>query len=632
MAAEAGIERTHRWYGSRLDWRISTWAALRTGACALFAVLASVGTSAAAIDLPGVTSAKLEWTASTGPVSGYRVYVSRNGAAPTTHEQSVTATDAVVSGVAGESIEVWVQAFASGGLLSAASARSEMLRFTSVPAAVLDVQPATLASSGVLGADASERTLSIRNAGAGSMGWSVSTDAAWLVPMTPAGASTGETDMVTLRFESGALAVGTYTATVTVSAADAAGDPKTVVVSLQVTAPPALEVSLPELVRAVAARHRPTNQIVTVRNGGAGTLAWTASSDAAWLVPTPGAGTTGGENDEVALQFVTEGLAPGEHVTTLRFGSAGAPDVVVPVTVRVRPPTGDVDGDGSSEAFLWGPGGMVVYSHPLESSSTLSAVVASGSPEEWVVLVSGDFDRDGRSDLLWRNRESGEIYVCLMEAASFRSCGSPLHLSADRVVIGAGDLDADGRADVSFRNPVSGALEACFMDGLEPATCTTLGIIPPSFQVLTNGDWDGDGKADVVAHDPAGSIWLCPIQGRMAMPCTSRSAPIDVRLLGLGDYDGDGGADLLWHRQADDQLLLGYPDASGMTLLGVVPDDVEVVASLDLDGDGTSEVAFRRPSDGGVVVWKTHAGGVEQVFDFGPIAEGLTLVGSSPVQ
>lgn len=626
------VDRAESGGGCGVLWSATRALRMRAG-CACIVFVACAATTASAVDLPGKTSARLGWTAATGPVTGYRVYVSRNGSVPTSHEQSVTATEAVVSGATGDAIEVWVRATGAGGALGAASPRSETLRFTAAITPGLEVTPTSVAHGTIVGTDAPARTITIRNTGAGTLGWSVADDASWLLATPGSGVSTGELDAVSLVFDTDGLGVGRHTATVTVTAPGASGSPRTIPVTLDVGGTAALGVSVSEIVRAVASGHRPTDQVVTVRNAGSGSVGWTVASGVSWLVPTPASGTSSGESDAVSLRFVTEGLDPGPHVTTLRFRAPGLPEVAVPVTVRVRPPTGDVDGDGASEAFLWGPaGGMAVYSHPLEPSATLAGFVQSGSPGDWVVLLSGDFDRDGRSDLLWRHRSSGSGYVCLMDGATFRACGAPLSIPANRIVLGAGDLDADGRADVSFRNPSSGAVESCFMNGLAAPACVTIGSFPIAWQVFTSGDWDADGRADVLAYDPAGALRLCPVQSRVIGTCTVRSAPAGQKLVGLGDYDGDGGADLLWHRKSDDRLLLGYPDGSVLTVLGTVPDDVEIVASLDYDRNGTSEVSLRRPADGVVTIWKTAAGGVVEVFDFGPIGLGLTLVGSSPVQ
>lgn len=88
----------------------------------------TVAVSMAAVDLAGVRSATLEWTAASGPVAGYEVHVSRNGE-PFRLEQKVSGRRATVGGSFGETIRVRVAAFAVGGELGPFSPASEAITF-----------------------------------------------------------------------------------------------------------------------------------------------------------------------------------------------------------------------------------------------------------------------------------------------------------------------------------------------------------------------------------------------------------------------------------------------------------------------------------------------------------------------
>jgi len=104
-----------RWFGVR--------------AVCLFAVLLS--TRALAVNVPG-TSVQLTWTAASGPVAGYAVQVSRNGAAFRV-ESNVTSAAVRVAGSIGETLLVRVAAFDTRGRSGPLSALSDSITFVTAP-------------------------------------------------------------------------------------------------------------------------------------------------------------------------------------------------------------------------------------------------------------------------------------------------------------------------------------------------------------------------------------------------------------------------------------------------------------------------------------------------------------------
>lgn len=77
----------------------------------LVLALVLVASPAWAVDHNG-TSAKLGWTPASGPVAGYEVHVKR-GTGAFVKEQDVTALEATISGVAGETVIVKVRAYSA---------------------------------------------------------------------------------------------------------------------------------------------------------------------------------------------------------------------------------------------------------------------------------------------------------------------------------------------------------------------------------------------------------------------------------------------------------------------------------------------------------------------------------------
>jgi glucose/arabinose dehydrogenase len=198
----------------------------------------------------------------------------------------------------------------------------------------LAVSPASLAFAAVAGGpNPAAKTISVTNAGDGSLSFTASDDAAWL-SLSPASGSAPRDLSVTVN--ASGLSAGTYTATVTVSGP---GGPKTVPVTLIVNppAPPALATSPGSLsFSAVAGGADPPTQPVSVSNTGGGTLTYTVADDAAWLSASPSGGTAPAT---VNVSANPAGLAAGTYTATLTVDAAGATGApkTIPVTFTVSP-------------------------------------------------------------------------------------------------------------------------------------------------------------------------------------------------------------------------------------------------------------------------------------------------------
>ena len=96
----------------------------------------------------------------------------------------------------------------------------------------LSVTPATLSfSATVNGANPAAQALSVTNAGSGSLSWTASDDAPWLTESPASGSAPGSiSEAVSIT----GLTAGSYSATVTVTAAGATGSPKQIPVTLTV--------------------------------------------------------------------------------------------------------------------------------------------------------------------------------------------------------------------------------------------------------------------------------------------------------------------------------------------------------------------------------------------------------------
>jgi hypothetical protein len=237
--------------------------------------------------------------------------------------------------------------------------------------AVLSVSPVSLSFVGVEGGVApAAKSVSVSNAGGGSMVWSVSESVGWL-SVSPAGGTNAGTVMVTPSIAG--LSAGTYTTDVTVVGA---GSSRTVAVTLTVDPPPpVLSVSPASLAfGGMAGGADPAARALSVSNLGGGTMSWSASENGAWLSVS-----TSGET--VTVTPAIAGLAAGTYtaqVTVTAPGATGSP-MTIPVTLTLDPPPTPpvLSASPAALAFSGTEGG----SSP--AAKTISVSNSGGGTLEW---------------------------------------------------------------------------------------------------------------------------------------------------------------------------------------------------------------------------------------------------------
>jgi hypothetical protein len=202
----------------------------------------------------------------------------------------------------------------------------------------LSVTPSSLSFSGTQGGSSpAAKTLSVSNAGGGTMSWTAAESASWLSLSPTSGTNAGT---ITVTPSITGLAAGTYTTDVTVTAAGVSGSPKTIPVTFTVDppAPPVLSVTPSSLsFSATQGGSSPAAKTLAVSNTGGGSMDWTASESATWLSVSPGSGTNAGT---VTVTPSITGLAAGTYttdVTVTATGASGSPKTIA-VTLTVDPP------------------------------------------------------------------------------------------------------------------------------------------------------------------------------------------------------------------------------------------------------------------------------------------------------
>ena len=165
------------------------------------------------------------------------------------------------------------------------------------------------------------QTFTITNSGGGTLNWSVSDDATWLVESPTNGNSNSAT--ITVSVNTTDLSVGPHNATITVFSTNADNSPQTIHVTYTITGPPHIVLSRTTMsFSAVQNGPLPGSQTFTITNSGGGTLNWSVSDDATWLVESP---TNGNSNsDTITVSVNTTDLSVGPHYATITVSSTNA--------------------------------------------------------------------------------------------------------------------------------------------------------------------------------------------------------------------------------------------------------------------------------------------------------------------
>jgi hypothetical protein len=196
---------------------------------AVFCFILSYGSAAYAIDIT------LAWDSpATGTPDGYRVFYHLDGESYDYNNPAWEGPEATCTIQNLQDVTTYfvVRAYNAAG----ESADSNEAIYQ---AEVISLSPSSLSASCSEGANAPSQSFEVRNSGRGTMSYAVGTTANW-VSCTPAsGTSTGESDPITVTYNTSGLAPGTYSATITIAAAGASNSPQTIPVTVNVGGSPA---------------------------------------------------------------------------------------------------------------------------------------------------------------------------------------------------------------------------------------------------------------------------------------------------------------------------------------------------------------------------------------------------------
>lgn len=412
--------------------------------CALACALLGLGAPTGALELVGQDAAELTWAPSSGGVSAYVVFVSRDGG-PYRSEQYTPLPRARVAGRPGETIRVRVRAYGvedGRTLTSEPSEPSEPIRFGATRTATAATAPASPPAK-----------LTPARLPTGQAPPGAAPSAAAGVRQIP-----GFQFVPPLRVETS----GDF---------DGDGDADLLVTLGSWRHPLALFLEDGSLERVVTL---PGQRTTT------GALAGDFDGDG---------------SDELALQ--------GAHEVVIARLEGGrlSPQQRVPVAPGARLLAADLDGNGTASLVVYEPG----TGRLMEKGSAKATDFGSIQPLH--ALLAGDFDGDGRDDLWVQARPGPEAELWLMDGAGgFRV--QPVKLSRAPTAAATADVNGDGRADLAGYDPTSDELRAWLLDGGRVLSERTLARGPVESVRRGDMDGDGLDDLLVRAPDGAASALI----------------------------------------------------------------------------------------------------------------------------
>jgi hypothetical protein len=256
------------------------------------------------------------------------------------------------------------------------------LTVTAATLPTLSASPANLTYAYQIGGSApAAQAVSLTSSGSAA-NYTTATSATWLSVAPASGTTPGN---LSVSVNPSGLAAGTYTGNVTITSAGASNSPKTVPVTLMVTAAsiPTLTVSPLSLSFTFqTGGTTPAAQSVTLSSTSA--LNYTAAASAGWLGVTPASGSTPGS---LSVSVNPAGLAAGNYTGTVTLTASGASNSPQKIAVNLA-----VTGPSSGNPSLNITPGNLAFTYALGSTASGTqnlSIASSGTALNLTVAASG---------------------------------------------------------------------------------------------------------------------------------------------------------------------------------------------------------------------------------------------------
>jgi len=231
----------------------------------------------------------------------------------------------------------------------------------------------------------SAQSLAVSSSGS-AFTYTVSTSATWLTATPASGSTPGS---VSVSVSPQALAAGTYTGTVSITSSGASNSPKTVSVTLNVTAAalPTIAVSPASLTyNFQIGGSAPAAQSIALSSSGSA-VSYTTATSATWLSATPASGSTPAT---VSVSVNPSGLAAGTYngnVTLTSVGASNSPKTV-PVTLNVTAAAANnLTATPLSLSFNYQSGGATPAAQTVNLSSTSAMSYSVSTSGGWLSVT-----------------------------------------------------------------------------------------------------------------------------------------------------------------------------------------------------------------------------------------------------
>jgi hypothetical protein len=236
----------------------------------------------------------------------------------------------------------------------------------------IDIDPKTFTFQAIEGGEnPQDQSLNIYNIGGGTLNWEVEDDAGWLTVDPESGTGDGSVD---LKADITGLTANTYSATVTVSDADASNNPVTASVTLDLSGGVILFTA-----DTILDFGTETEVLQLMLNKkGKGTLDWTATPNGSWLSVEPESGSITDEDSppqsEVTVRVDREDLMAGPYSGSIQIESNGG-DASILCDMGVILRSDPLPGSGGFVGILVGDSIRIQFNGLLDEESIGSGLI-----------------------------------------------------------------------------------------------------------------------------------------------------------------------------------------------------------------------------------------------------------------
>lgn len=394
-------------------------------------VAALAATPAGAVDVAGVTAVTFGWTAASGPVGSYRVFVARNTSTfPATPDFVVgaAARKVTVPGAVGDRIKVRVSAVSTAGLVGPYSPSSVEVRFVAGDAS--PALPGDLDGDGradlILYA-AADGELSTR---------SISTSKVRAIWSPPAAEGASLVD------------AGDY---------DADG--------------------LADLLW----RTRDGQLRLCLNDGVAADDCRTIGIVGPEYMVFPAGDVNGDGRRDILFQGLNRPVLLCLGAPTALTTCANLP-ASLPDTFLVE--AGDTNADGTGDLLRWSIGTGAIETCTISNMALSGCRTTVTIPLGWAVYAVDDLNGDGRADLIFRDSSADSTAMLLCpRSGTGLLCDEYVGPVSTWAYLGSGDYDGDGDPDLVFRDHATGNVSIRLLDGTQPEGWPIVLLTPAASQL-----------------------------------------------------------------------------------------------------------------------------------------------------